>query len=160
MSDNKILSTAITQVQPYEQRLSGLTEVNDLFAALAMETESQARGKSEFAGLKRVVTRDDLNQSSALVSAGKRIFVRWNRALHEFACKPSDADKDLQSNLLRALTGKEGGTALIAGVLVTAFGMSVVLATLVATLLLKIVIVPAGEESCTIWEEAIAEGQN
>ncbi|MFZ1431643.1 MAG: hypothetical protein WAS21_33390 [Geminicoccaceae bacterium] len=159
MSGSEILRSAIAQAQPYEQRLSGLTEENDLFAALGMETESQAQGKSAFAGIPRVVSSDDLNQSSALVSAGRRIFARWNKTLHEFACKSDETDKELQSDLLRALTGREGGTALIAGVLVAAFGMSLVPATLVATLLLKIVIVPAGAEVCEIWGAAIAKGQ-
>jgi hypothetical protein len=99
--------------------------------------------------------KDDLERGSA-VELGKKIFARWNRTLNEFACKPNSEDANLQNQLIGALTGKEGGTAVIAGLMITSFGASPAVAAVVAALLVKLVLAPAAKEVCNAWSDALS----
>jgi len=98
------------------------------------ERESKRSGNSEVDGM------------------GQRIFMRWSVALHGFVCAPGGEDERLRESIVAAIIGKSGGaTALVAGALVSAFGISPILAALVAALLIKVIVAPAGQELCGTW---------
>ena len=131
-------------------------KTNDLLTALAMETEGQAKGQASFKAL-GTLSEDKLVRAPGLVDLGRRVLRRWNRALHGLACNPSDEDRDLKDKVFKALTGAEGGTAILAGVIVTAFGLNIVAATLVATLVIRLFADTAGDEVCKWWGEHLED---
>ncbi|ESY77456.1 hypothetical protein X739_32980 [Mesorhizobium sp. LNHC220B00] len=129
----------------------------DLYAALAVNVERTIAGNAVAGQFTAAFDADQLPRDEATVGLGKRIFMRWSRTLQEFVCNPNDTDTDLQSRLVAALTGKEGGLAVIAGVLVASFGASPAVAAIVATLLLKLVAEPLRGELCAYWAEQLAK---
>jgi hypothetical protein len=111
------------------------------------------------AGLPKFDLPVDVGQfprSGAIRQLGKRVFARWNQTLYDFVCKGSAEDKDIRDQLMKALSLKDGsGTALIAGVLVTYFGVAAAIAVVIAVLVVKLIIQPAGDEICKAWGEAL-----
>ncbi len=100
---------------------------------------------------------NDLLRSPDALTLGRRIFLRWARSLHDFLCGPSDDDKKLREQILRAIFNKEAGSvAIVAGGLVAAFGLSAALAAIVAALVVKLIFAPALDEVCKAWEEALS----
>jgi hypothetical protein len=77
--------------------------------------------------------------------------------LHQFCCVPDKEELDVRAKLLAGLTGKEGGAAVIAGMLVATFGASPAVAAIVAALLLKIVVAPALDEVCQAWRKSLGD---
>jgi hypothetical protein len=88
---------------------------------------------------------------TALRDLGRRIFLRWSRALHDFLCSEGGENSTLRGKLFEALLGKGGGAAAISAIMMSTFGVSPAIAVLVATLLTKIIIAPAQEEICAVW---------
>jgi hypothetical protein len=105
----------------------------------------------------QAVSADRLERSPDNLTLGKAVFRRWNRTLHEFVCTSNDEDKELKDKVLQALMGQGSGAALIAGVLVSAFGLHLVTATLIASLLVRLVLVPAKEGACEYWRSKLGE---
>jgi hypothetical protein len=127
----------------------------DLYAALAFRVSQASSESSEIARFDAPLNVDSLDRANATVELGYRIFQRWNRALHGFVCGSDDQDKDIRDRLLRAITGKDGAVALIAGLLVSYFGASPAIAAIVAALLIQIIGKPAREEICSTWKEKL-----
>lgn len=98
---------------------------------------------------------DRFPRSARLVELGHRVFWRWNQTLHSFACSPTNADREMKRSLLEALTGQGGGAAIIAAVLVASFGVNAAVAAAVATLMVRLIFLPAADESCKLWSEII-----
>jgi hypothetical protein len=87
-----------------------------------------------------------------LQALGTRVFLRWSRALHGLLCGSAGEDKDLRDRLWSAITGKTGGiSALLSATLVSSFGAAPAVAAIVATLVAKVILQPAGEEVCSYW---------
>ena len=135
---------------PAIESLTRLSD-SDLFSALGQ------RLTSDEPAIASPIDPDDLLRTSALQNLGRSVFRRWNNALHDFVCKSSGEDQALRDKLIQALTGKEGGTAIIAGILVAAFGASPAIAAILATLLIRIIVAPAASEICKAWTAALAK---
>lgn len=102
----------------------------------------------------RSVSVDSINRSDASISLGRRVFGAWSRALHGFLCNPSAEDNELSQKILQAIfSNKGGGAALLAGLLITSFGLAPATAAIVAALTMRIVFEPAANEICSAWEE-------
>jgi hypothetical protein len=87
---------------------------------------------------------------------GKRIYLRWSQSLHSLVCKDGAENRDIRNQILSALSLKDGGgAALIAGFLVTLFGVSPAIAAVVAVLIVRLIVQPAGVEICKSWEDAL-----
>lgn len=128
---------------------------SDLFAALGQRL-SDSGNSGRVASLDKSVQVDDLVRGSAMEELGRRVFRRWNLALHEFVCKSQGEDQDLRQRILHALSGKDGGAvALIAGILVAAFGASPAIAAIVATLLVRLFLNPTKDAVCEYWSEQL-----
>jgi hypothetical protein len=138
------------------QRLQKQSEPN-LFVGLALRTEQTIEQRDIALTFDAPLRIDDLPMDRELQSLGRRIFLRWSRTLHQFVCVPDKEDADIRERLLSALTGAEGGAAVIAGVLVACFGASPANAAIIAALLLKIIIVPAGAELCEAWKKTLSQ---
>jgi hypothetical protein len=159
MGEDEIIRTAVqhaTRESHSFEKLQADTK-EDLYVALARSIADVASLDPAHTKFHRYET-DDLMRNSASLDLGKRIFQRWNRALHEFACTPDKEDEDIRRKLLNAIAGKEGGAAVIAGIMAGTFGVSPVVAAIVAALLLKVIINPALDEVCQLWAKEISDG--
>ena len=121
------------------EHLSGIRKS----AHISKDADDNTRGRPE---------PEDIQRASATSEFGKRVFMRWSVAFHDFVCNPGVEDKSMRDQLTTAIIGKGGGAAaIIAASLVAAFGMQVATAAIVAALLLRLIVVPAGEELCATW---------
>ncbi len=160
MDTDDLIRSATKSAKSADDALRALSHRSneDLYAALAMRVgntvDDQYRGAT---GFNVPFDADELRRDSESVNIGWRVFARWNRALHQFVCQPEGEDAKIRDQLLRALTGKEGGIAVIAGILVATFGASPAVAALVAALLVRILVVPAADEVCRSWASSIRD---
>ena len=123
--------------------------------ALSLDPGAARRGSE--GGYRSSVDPDDLQRGPAASELGRRIFLRWSHALHDFTCKPREEDKALQEQIIQAIFDKNGGgVALLAAGLVTAFGVSPAISAVVAALIVKLIVAPAMDELCKVWDEQIA----
>jgi hypothetical protein len=131
--------------------LSNLSN-SDLYAALAYHSALIAEGRA----VPAAIDADDLPREASYQRIGRILFRRWNCTLHDFVCKSEGEDQQLREKLAAALTGKEGGAAaLVAGILVSSFGVSPVLAAIIGTLLIRIIVAPAVDELCSYWTSSL-----
>jgi hypothetical protein len=157
MNEDDLYRSAVAKATSSQSNVAILAaqSENDLFATLAQRTEAVALGVQSALAFDAPFSADDLRRDSATIALGRRIFRRWSRALHQFACSTGEEDKSARDRLWSALIGKEGGAAVIAGILVASFGASAAVAAVVAALLVKIVIQPATEELCESWGRSL-----
>lgn len=155
MDQDRLLRSATETLEAQVAKANALAPA-DLYYALGTEAALQARGAM---GLQAVTafSTDRLERGDDSLNLGEAIFRRWNRTLHEFVCAPNDQDKELKDQVLQALTGQGTGAALIAGVLVSAFGLQLVTATLIASLLVRLIVVPAKEGACQYWTSKLGK---
>jgi hypothetical protein len=131
----------------------------ELFALLA----ARASDPQEAFGTPgdRFGTRYDpatLPKGPSVFELGRRIFLRCADALRTFLCAPNDDDKELRDRIKSALVARDASAiAIIAGGLVAAFGMGAAAAAVVATLLLRIIVVPTVNVLCEEWDKQIKE---
>jgi hypothetical protein len=98
----------------------------------------------------------EITRSVPMIDLGKKIFLRCSAALHDFLCKPTNDDKQLQQSLINALVSKEvGAVGVIAGGLVALFGMAPAVAAVVAAILVQVVVVPTVGVLCQEWDATI-----
>jgi hypothetical protein len=175
---DELLRSVEESLQSESHNLDALVEisVDDLYAAAGLRArnalvaraaqvinadELARGGQSRLAQLfdtKLVV--DALSRNEDEKNLGKRIFRRWNRTLHDFACNANAEDRDLKDKLLSAISMKTGGgTAVVAAVLAGYFLVSPPLAAVLAALLIKLILVPAGQEVCQAWAGALNAGE-
>lgn len=94
-----------------------------------------------------------------LAILGRRILGRLERELHAVVCGGGKDDKEDRESILSAVgAGDVALGTILYGVLVTSFGLAPAVATVVAALLIKRVLAPAGNEVCKFWGERLAEG--
>ncbi|WP_194456316.1 hypothetical protein [Bradyrhizobium sp. CCBAU 53421] len=160
MSSDDLLRSFVDQHKGEARQVASLVDKseNDLYALLASRVSTPGAGMG--AADDRFRTQfdpDDLERGPA-IDLGKRIFFRCSQAAHEFCCSPGDQDRKLRDQMLNAIFSKEGGgIALLAGGLVTAFGLSPAVAAVVAALLVKIIVAPTIKEVCSAWGEALKD---
>lgn len=90
-----------------------------------------------------------------LKALGRRILNRWNKELHGIVCGGTTDDKAGRNAILNSLNlGEAAVIAAVAGALVSA-GAAAALAAAAAPLIVKRFIIPARDELCAAWSEAI-----
>lgn len=135
--------------------LEGLADrpTDELFGLIYVRAVQSTASGSVGGPLRMQPAADDAVRSGEATAVGRRIFMRWSRALHDFVCVPQQEDADLRAQLVSAIVGKGGGAgALVAGTLVASFGLSPAVAAVVAALMLKLIVAPAAEELCATWQ--------
>jgi hypothetical protein len=88
---------------------------------------------------------------------GWRILARWNRELYRVVCSSTKKeDQELRVKLFAALDINEAALIAVVAPAIVWLGAPVAIAAAVAPLIVKKFIVPAKEELCISWGEAIA----
>lgn len=155
MSSGNLRSSALS----VSSKLDALKISNDetrLFAALANANSLQIGGKQ--LSVSQLVARMPRGKQppSATVLIGKKIFHQWSLTLHEYCCNPSKSDKEDRAKLIKALTTKStGATAVISAFLMSTFSLSPLIAGIIAALLIRLLIVPAGKVLCEAWHDSL-----
>lgn len=94
-----------------------------------------------------------------LRTLGRRLLARWNRELYKVMCGSDKGDASDRESLFKALgLGDVAVAAAITAVLVSSFAMAPAIATVVAALVVKRIVVPAGGEICAFWGEQLPKG--
>ncbi len=158
MNEDELYRSAFDSAVASERNISDLyaRSAPDLYAILAERTQSASRGTTGH-GFATPVNIDDLHRDVTTTDLGKRIFLRWSRALHQFACDPDADDVTARDRLVSALTGSESSAAVVAAILVSSFGASPAVAAVVAALLIKLIFQPAKLEVCETWSRWLAQ---
>ena len=92
----------------------------------------------------------------ALIKMGQDLLSTWNRALFQFVCVDTSGNSADRQYLLDAL--KEGGTGAIAALTDSLIGthlLNPAVAVIVAALIIRMLIVPAGRSVCQIWKATL-----
>ncbi|OKO83554.1 hypothetical protein [Bradyrhizobium sp. NAS96.2] len=158
MSSDDLLRSFVEQHKGEAHQVASLVtkSESDLYALLASRVSTPAAGIGDPDDRFRTESDPDDLERGAAVELGKRIFFRCSQAAHDFCCSPGDQDRKLRDEMLSAIFSKEGGgIALLAGALVTAFGLSPAVAAVVAALLVKIIVAPTIAEVCSAWGNAL-----
>jgi hypothetical protein len=157
VSEENLLVTGINTALAKRASFNVLADrsLPSLFDTLGTQVGEAARGSLTSANYEAHVDPDLITRGNAMEEVGKRVFQRWSSVVFQIVCKPDAEDKDLQVKLLQALTGKETGTAALAGILVASFGLSPAVAAVLAALFVKIVAQPAVGGLCDVWNERI-----
>jgi len=99
--------------------------------------------------------KDTMGVLDDVQALGRRILNRWSKELHSIVCSNVSADEEARGAILNALNlGESALIAAVAGTLI-ALGLFPALAAAVAPLLVKRFIVPARDELCAAWSEAL-----
>jgi hypothetical protein len=143
---------------------------HDLFAALAVRAENASSGAAALPleadgvtilrvpDIKTIFDPGSFTQGPKQVELGRRIFNRWLSELRNLLCGAGQDEEQLQQNILRALTGREGGaTAVIAVLIAKQFNLEASQAALIAALSVRLVAKPAMDEICRAWSQALEE---
>lgn len=87
-----------------------------------------------------------------LKSIGKRVMSRWNRELHQLVCRKES--NETREELIKALNLSEAAAVAAVASMLLAIAPAAVAAPL-AALLVKSILLPAKEELCEAWSEAL-----
>lgn len=92
-------------------------------------------------------------QASSFRDLGSAIVMRMNRQLHELICE----GKGEEANKLKKMLSLDGAgmSAAFTGILILYFSISPGVAPLIAVVIVKNFILPAGEEICLFWSSKI-----
>ncbi len=95
--------------------------------------------------------------AGSLGDLGSAIFKRLNREAHELICGDGAESKDERTKLKKMLSlDAPALSAALTSVLIYYFAVSLPIASLVAVLIVKRVIIPTTEELCSHWAKQIA----
>jgi hypothetical protein len=146
------------QAEKVFESLIGHEPEADLFASLAAKSEMRTEILRRL-DFDSALDLDDLVRGGPIEDLGKRLFGAWNRSLWEFFCGSEQTNADLKNRLFSAITGKGGGSAaIIAGVLVATFHVGAPVAALVASLVCRLILIPAQGEICSAWHASLSNG--
>ncbi len=133
---------------------------NSLFEQAGLRTKANQEGSKLVTELNPTIVHDavEMGPLDDLRELGKRVVKRWTRELHNVVCGEKDDDASDRKNILDAIGIGDGAAiaAAITAVLVGSFGVAAAVATVVAALIVKRIISPAGDEICKFWDEKLA----
>lgn len=87
---------------------------------------------------------------------GRRVFDRWNRELYKVMCGSETGDANDRESLLKAIGASDVAlAAAMTAFLVGSFAMAPAIATVIAALVVKRIVGPAGEVVCKFWGEEL-----
>jgi hypothetical protein len=89
---------------------------------------------------------------------GRRVLARWNRELFQVMCGSAAGDQKERESLLKAIGVSDVAIASALTALLVTWGVAAAIATLIAALVVKRIISPAGKEFCAFWGEKLGEG--
>ncbi|WP_151611880.1 hypothetical protein [Sinorhizobium alkalisoli] len=115
-------------------------------------------GKAAAASLDKTDNPDTLGLAGGdLRNLGQRIYHRLSRELHQLVCGSEVADVEQRSKLTKVLSlDPTQMTTGLTAALVVYLGADPVVATIVAVLMVKRIVLPAGSELCKFWGEQLS----
>ncbi|KVT98533.1 hypothetical protein WK60_00315 [Burkholderia ubonensis] len=90
-----------------------------------------------------------------LRTLGRRVLARWSRELYKVMCGDLEADKKDRDSLLKALGVSDVAIGAALTALLVTWGVAAAIATVIAALVVKSIIIPAGSEACEYWGERL-----
>jgi hypothetical protein len=138
------------------QRLSTRDEVSlELLIGLRAKAIEKAPALQNDPDLDPKYEAGTMGALDDLKALGRRILGRWNRELYGVVCGAKGEDQSSRKAILESLNLGEAATiAAVAGTLLT-IGSPAALAAAVAPLVVKRFVLPAKDELCGAWGEAI-----
>lgn len=93
---------------------------------------------------------------SDLVTLGRRILDRWNRELYKVMCGGDPDDKEDRESLLKSVGLSDVAVAAaMSSVLIGSFAVAPAVATIIAALVVKRLLIPGGAVACEFWKERL-----
>lgn len=87
---------------------------------------------------------------------GRELMNRWNRELYSVFCGDADGDKKDRESLLRSIgLGDVAIASAVASILVSSYALAPAVATILAALLVKRIVSPAGAGFCAYWKSRL-----
>lgn len=156
-NEDRLLRETTRFVTRHAQLTESIAErpIDELFTRLALSASKPVLADSVGSELRFLSSAEHLPRGRKLTKLGKSIFLRWSLVLHEFVCNPKSSDRALQARLVGALSGRSGGVTALIAVLVSYFALPAGVAVIIATLLVKLIVEPAGEEICSAWKKTL-----
>jgi hypothetical protein len=138
------------------QRLSTRDEVSlELLIGLRAKAIERAPGLENDPDLEPKYEAGTMGALDDLKALGMRIVARWNRELYGVVCGTKGEDQNSRKAILDSLNlGEAAIIAAIASALLT-IGSPAALAAAVTPLIVKRFVLPAKDELCDAWGEAI-----
>src|SRR5438477_7381485 len=99
---------------------------------------------------------DIMGPKDFLRDLGVKILRRWNKEAYKLICGGDAADAKDRNDLVHLVaSGSVDAGGGIAGILVASLGLAPAIAAVIAVIILKRFVKPAGEEFCMLWAKNI-----
>jgi hypothetical protein len=94
----------------------------------------------------------EMGPKEFLRDLGVNILRRWNKEAYKLICGGGSADEKDRNDLVRLVaSGSVDAGGVLAGILVASLGIAPAIAAVIAVIVLKRFVKPAGEEFCKLW---------
>lgn len=147
------------KAEPVLQRLLGADE-HTLLEQLGMRAQATQAGAASATEYNPTLVHDvqEMGPLDDLRKLGRRLLRRWTRELHKVACGSADEDKSDRESIIKALgLGDIAVGGAITAVLIGSFAVTPAVATVIAALIVKRIIEPAGDTICDFWDEQLGK---
>jgi hypothetical protein len=96
----------------------------------------------------------EMGPKDFLRELGVNILKRWNKEAYKLICGGDTADATDRNNLVRLVaSGSVDAGGVLAGILVASLGLAPAIAAVIAVIILKRFVKPAGQEFCNLWAQ-------
>ena len=146
---NEELERSIAALVDYDE--------NSLIKQVALRAEAAKEDPTIAGSYDPVVTYDFEHAGLAdeLLDLGGRILRRWERELHSVVCGTSQDDEKDRANILSKIGADDAVLGAAVATVLIGLGVSAAVAAVLAALLLKRILKPAGQEVCKFWSERL-----
>ena len=90
-----------------------------------------------------------------LRSLGRRVLSRWSRELFKVMCGDAASDQKDRESLLKAIGVSDVAIGAALTAMLVTWGLAAAIAAVIAALVVKRIISPAGDEACKFWGEKL-----
>jgi hypothetical protein len=149
MSDDDLGKAIATMVNSYDEEA--------LIKQLAMRVEATKENPAVAGSYDPAVAYDfeHAGLSDSLLDLGGRILHRWERELYGVVCGDAKEDAADRNSILTKIAGDDIALGAAVGGVLISLGVGPAVAVVVAALVIKRIIHPAGNEVCKMWSERL-----
>ena len=145
------------KAEPALKKLLGADE-HTLIEQLGMRARATQDGVERTSEYNPIFVHDvtEMGPLDDLRDLGRRLLHRWTRELYRIACGSANEDKADRESIIKSMgLGDIAVGGAITAVLISTFAVTPAVATVIAALVVKRIIQPAGETICEFWGEKI-----
>lgn len=145
------------QLTPILEKLLDADDLT-LIEKLGMRSKAVQIGTPDVALYDPVLIHDAgvMGPLDDLRELGRRLLARWSRELFKVMCGDAQVDQKDRESLLKSIgLGDIAVASAITAVLISSFAVAPAVATVIAALVVKRIVGPAGEEACKVWAEKL-----